>query len=237
LLVYYAKIIDENSTTKKYTDTDYDVLQMELSMLLTETHLSQGTLTDIPLWLLISACPIYIFILYQVKSYFVFYILFHFKPYINYKLVKFQDKNYSLKFQISNKNKIYAFIHFFFFNFFSNKFFNFFFNVKNFDLKNLSKIEKIQNSSYKNLFAFSDVSDNNDVKLNKRNLIFKMPIFCFYELDSYINSMFDTINLKDIFLYINLIIDSPQNFSLRTLKNYPCFWIFHSYKKKLQLKD
>jgi hypothetical protein len=25
VLVYYAKIIDEQSTTKKYTDTDYDV--------------------------------------------------------------------------------------------------------------------------------------------------------------------------------------------------------------------
>ena len=29
----------------------------------------------------------------MLKSYFLFYILFYFKPYINYKSVKLQDKN------------------------------------------------------------------------------------------------------------------------------------------------
>ena len=31
------------------------------------------------------------------KSYFLFYILFYVKPYINYKVIKSHDKNYSLK--------------------------------------------------------------------------------------------------------------------------------------------
>jgi hypothetical protein len=168
----------------------------------------------------------------NLKSYFLFYILFYFKPYINYKLIKNQDKNYSLKFQIFNKNQIHNFIHIFFMNFFSNKFFNFFFNVKYLNLKNISNTnlnKKIYNE-YSNLSTTynSDIQEN----INVINLNFKMPIFCFYILDFYVNNLFENINLKEFFLFINIILANSKSFTTKTLKNYPCFWLFDSYKKK-----
>ena len=168
----------------------------------------------------------------NLKSYFLFYILFYFKPYINYKLIKNQDKNYSLKFQIFNKSQIHNFIHIFFMNFFSNKFFNFFFNIKHLDFKNILKQNESQKINVKFLNLFKINNFDIKEKSNIINLNFKMPVFCFYILDFYLNNIFENINLKELFFFINIIIINSKPFTTKTLKNFPCFWVFNSYKKK-----
>ena len=167
-----------------------------------------------------------------LKSYFLFYILFYFKPYINYKSVKLQDKNYSLKFKFSNASQIHNFIHTFFMNYNSNSFFNFFFNTSKLSLFSLKEKKALKNfPKYNNILESKINFLNLNTKLKKKttNLNFKSPVFCFFNLDFYMNNLFENINLKEIFFFINVVI---ENYEPINIKNYPTFWIFNNYQKK-----
>ena len=163
-----------------------------------------------------------------LKTYFIFYILFYFKPYINYKAIKKNEKNYSLKFKLSNISQIQYFIHLIFIYFSSNIFLNFFLNFNHIE-KNFIKQNKvlIKNNNYKNILLTKSISDVSFNLKKKINIILKIPITCFYTFNLYANFFFQNINLKELLVYINFIIGTKNfSFNINKLKNFQYFWIF-----------
>jgi len=116
---------------------------------------------------------------------------------------------------------------------YSNKLFNFFFNIdslnKTIELR--TAIEEFKKPKYSNLIQNVPVQVYKKKKFLNLNL--KVPSFCFYTLDFYINNFFPNINLKDLYFFFNIIVDCSEGFTLSSLKTFPCFWFFNTYKKKL----
>jgi hypothetical protein len=145
----------------------------------------------------------------SLKSFFILYTLFFFKPFCSYtvlenKRIKVENVNekIDLKITLSNKEEIACFLRTLFiengdrileenFNLFNSK-------------KNLSK----QNSN--------------------QNFCKKVSLSCYslFELDQLLKKLFNRVNTKEIFFDINFYFSNiPSQQSKNCIKNIPFFWI------------
>jgi len=220
--LYYNNYISNCDLINKYNCTNINTIPKIKSIVL-----------EIPLFQFITLLNISLnskntIIKTYLKAYFMFYILFSLEPYINYKSTKKLDKNYSLKLKLSNINQINNFSHTFFMHFTSNSFFNFFFNFKNLEIKDVKNTNVIKNKFFNNLNDKTILKKKYINNFKDINFNLKIPVFCFHLLNFYIDFFFESINSKELFFYINYVVNSYNltNDNANLLKNLQNFWVF-----------
>lgn len=138
----------------------------------------------------------------EIKLFFILYLQYGLRPYINFKKNKENKRGCSLKLKISNFKEMNLFVSDFFVYLNSNTFF-----------KHSMFLNKIDRNSVTNL---------NELVLN-----FKIPIFFIPGLNILTDHFFQNINLKEFYVFLNFNfknIFSELTDINKLIRNLPCFW-------------